>query len=79
MELELLKITSNEGDVRVEINGDVLDIIHALAVVAHQSPHFIAMMKTAIQLANEQDMSETFENVEHNEALYKSLKTQGNA
>jgi hypothetical protein len=54
MELELLKITSIEGDVRVEINGDVLDIIHALAVVAHQSPHFIAMMKTAIQLANEQ-------------------------
>jgi cell fate (sporulation/competence/biofilm development) regulator YlbF (YheA/YmcA/DUF963 family) len=79
MELELLKITSTEGGVKVEINGDVLDITHALAVIAHQSPHFMAMMKTAIQLANDEDMSETFESVEHNETLYKNLKTQGNA
>jgi hypothetical protein len=79
MGTELLKITSSEEGVRVEITGDVMDITHALAIIAHKSPHFMAMMKTAIQLANEEDMSETFESVEHNETLYKSLKTKGNA
>jgi len=79
MEQEILKITSNNGDVRVETKGDIVDIIHALAVVACQSISFKAILKSAIDLSSLDELSETYEEISLDETHFKKMKTKGDA
>lgn len=76
---EILKIIKKENQIHFSMEGDAFDVIHALSVVACQSPSFKMILKTALEASELDDIKETFEESSFNESYIEKIKTVGDA